>query len=425
MDFIPNKRLNYRNYAEFPKSLFFRAQMQPSSFQALMANPDFVSFIRAHASEEVSRLALQFHGKTSFPLQEALEQIRLRQKAIHKIPEWVEAGCFLTSKGLEQCSSSLTAHRKAEEALKNFSVCHMLDCNGGLGVDAWAFSQQGARVTVIEQDPVVADLHAWNQKQLHQTVEVHQGEVLTWLDQNPHANFDLVYADPDRRSDAGKRLAHPDELNPPVSKLLNRLQGRCRQILLKMSPLFDPWEGINIFPFVKEVWILSTRHECREILYLLEPGYQGEVNFLANAWFRQRWFYGRGKPEFPKDEWQEAPLLYVTDTAFVLSGLTPVLPGIIARLDRGLYALAEKRVEDFPGIPYRVLHRFSEKGKALLKAISQAVPEKHVNISAKGSRYHPEELFKTLGKKSGGNKLILFRPGGESEVLLLEKVTGG
>ena len=422
MDFISIERLNYRIYAEFPKITSPSTFMHPELLQEIFSRPDFEAFIQEHEAAEVTQLAFQFHGKTPFPLAVALEQIQLRQKARTKIPEWAEKGCFLTAKGLEQCSSSLTATKKAEEVLKSFTRCRLLDCNGGMGVDTWAFARLGASVTTIEQDPWIANLLRINQKKLHQKVEVVQGEVLSWLDQNPKAYFDLVYADPDRRSEAGKRLAHPDQLNPPVSQLLSRLQGRCRQILLKMSPLFDPREGIKILPFVKEVWIISTQHECREILFLIEPGFKGQVSFMASACFQQRWFYGKGIPEFPKETWQDASFLYVTDTAFVLSGLAPNLPGVLARLDRGMYALTQELVEDFPGIPYRILLRIPEKGKALLRTLAKVLPEAHINISAKGSNVKSEELLKALKKKPGGNKLVLIRPETDAEVLLLEKV---
>lgn len=391
--------------------------------QELWTNPDFMKFISEHALENTAQLAFQFHRKTTIPLKEALEQIQLRKKAQTKLPEWAKLNCLFTELGLEQCSSALAAEWKAKKILDTLKPKTVLDCNTGLGVDSTYFSKSGMEVLSIEKVPELVELCKFNQKQLGLQFRVLEGEVISWLKNNPLERFDLVYADPDRRNETGQRISHPDELNPPVSQLLQELKGRCKQVLLKLSPLFDPKEGIRILPGVKEVWIISIHHECREILYLIEEGYTGEVRFVAAAWFRHRWFSQEGIPSFSKEEAITAQWVYLTDVAFTLSGLAPRLPGILAILDRGSIAISNELLPEYPGVAYQLIHVFAGRGKDLKQNLKNFVPEPFINISAKGTSIKSEELLKQLGKKSGGDKLLLIRPG-ESGAWLLKRHEG-
>lgn len=390
----------------------------------LWNNPDFMNFISEHAEENTAQLAFRFHSKTTIPLKEALEQIQLRKKAQIKLPEWAKLNCLFTEVGIEQCSSAIAAEWKSLRIADTIKPKVVLDCNTGLGVDSTYFSKSGMDVLSIEKVPELVELCKFNQKQLGVHFKVAEGEVISWLQNNPAEKFDLVYADPDRRNEAGKRVFHPDELNPPVMKLLQNLKGRCNNVLLKLSPLFDPREGIRIFPGVKEVWIISIHHECREILYLIEDGYMGKVNFVAAAWFRNRWFTNQGIPLFPKEEVLPAKWVYITDVAFSIAGLAPRLPGVLAILDRGSIALANELLPEYPGIAYQLLQVFPKRGKELKAGLKKIAPEPNLNISAKGSSLNAEDLLKELGKKPGGDKLLLIRPG-DAGAWLLQRERGG
>lgn len=387
------------------------------------SDPDFITFLQNHARESVTDLAFRFRGKTSFDLPLALEQIRLRQKAASKLPEWAQAGCLFSALSMEQCSSSVTAHWKSTRVRQILKSQHILDCNGGLGVDATFFAQQGIAVTALEQKPRLAALCRYNQDRLGVTFPVLEAECLSWLHHHPDLRFDLIYADPDRRDAAGNRQADPDALNPPVGGLITAAEGIAPQLLIKLSPMFDPGEGKRLFPGLKEIWFLSVNHECREILYLLESGYTGPVNHVAAAWFSGKWHEGEGHPPFYTEPIKEAenPYVYRTDVAFVLAGLAPSPPGVSAIVDRGQWALADRELPDFPGVGYRMLERFSSLNKAAMSRIKSQVPGPFLDISTKGTREKPEMLLRQLNRRPGGNHLLVVRPG-NTGVWLLERL---
>lgn len=387
------------------------------------SDPDFIAFIQNHSRESVTDLAFRFRGKTSFDLPLALEQIRLRQKASAKLPEWTESGCLFSSLSMEQCSSSLTAHWKSARVRHRLGCNQLLDCNGGLGVDAVFFAKQGIAVTALEQVTRLAALNRYNQNRLGVYYPVIEAECLSWLNHHPDLRFDLIYSDPDRRDAAGKRQANPEDFNPPVSGLIGASLGRAPLLLLKLSPMFDPGEGRRLFPGLREIWFLSVGHECREILYLLESGYSGPITHVAAAWFSGKWHEAEGTScSLPEpDEGVEAPFVYRTDVAFVLAGLTPSPPGVSAIVDRGQWALADREVTDFPGVGYRIVEKYSSLNKAAISQIKKRAPGSFLDVTTKGTREKPEVLLRQLNRRPGGNHLLVIRPE-NAGVWLLERL---
>ena len=73
-------------------------------------------FLREHAQEDPSVLALHYTGKTGFDIKPTLTQLKLRRKAAEKLPDWFAQDCLFAETALEQCSSQLTARWKAEKA---------------------------------------------------------------------------------------------------------------------------------------------------------------------------------------------------------------------------------------------------------------------------------------------------------------------
>lgn len=391
--------------SEIPISLFYQAEVR--------------TFLHAHATEDPVILALKYSGKTSFLLPPVLEQIRLRQKSLLKLPGWADRNCLFTERALEQCSSALTAEWKKDQLATFIQNARVLDCNTGLGVDSIALSDVSREIHTLEKDPELAALFEYNQKQLGKNIQVQQAEVLSWLEKNPGENFDLVYADPDRRNASGEKVSDPNACDPPVNLLLEILEKRTKYILLKMSPLFDPNEGVRVFPGVKEVWIISVKHECREILFLIQPGYTGDVLYRTGAWFREKWFSYCGRPDFREFRAETTgPWVYLPDVANLLSGLIPENVHINGILERGRIVFSSELMPDFPGTPYRLIHTFDSCGKSMMRTLLELVPGPYLNISAKGSRLRPSELLKKLHKKEGGEYLLVIGKNQDSAWLL-------
>lgn len=390
-------------------------QIMQSSLQTI-PNPDDFSdaliqeFLRAHAHEDATTLALQYSGKTEFDLKLVLTQIKLRKKAMKKLPDWVSAGCLFAETPLEQCSSQHTAVWKAGKVSTLLHPSRILDCNAGLGVDSYAFSGIAKQVISIEKSEALHRLSLYNYPKLGiSNISAYSGDVKIWLKEHPDQTFDLVYVDPDRRAEGKGKNADLNLSEPSPESLQHILKGRYRNMLIKLSPAFDPQEAIRKIAEVKEVWIVSVQHECKEILILTEPGYIGSVQYRAAAWLRGRWHEACGLPEYKNEPWQATQYMLMPDVAFVLSGLTGQIDlDIRSCCDRGRLLCSDTLPDTFPGTCRRLEHYFEGSLHACLKQFRSAYPKAMGEISAPNTGLSIEMLKQKMGIKPGGSDLYYW-----------------
>ena len=77
--------------------------------------------------------------------------------------------------------------------------------------------------------------------------------------------FDWIYADPDRRSDKGRKLVRLEDCSPDIVALKPRLKQVSGRLCVKNSPLFDVGEALRLFPDSR-VEVLSLGDECKEVV---------------------------------------------------------------------------------------------------------------------------------------------------------------
>lgn len=111
-------------------------------------------FIRDHENDDVANLALKKPpvGVEDYPM--VLDQIKARQKAAVKVPDWLDLNdvVFPPSSVMEQASSAACALYKAGLVAGESFV----DLTGGVGVDSWGFSKYFRRGVAVERDETVA-----------------------------------------------------------------------------------------------------------------------------------------------------------------------------------------------------------------------------------------------------------------------------
>lgn len=186
-------------------------------------------------------------------------QLKYLERARTKLPSYYTAQCILPPRAFEQASSEECA------AHKELSGETALDLTCGLGVDALALSRRFGRVVALERDEVLAAVTAYNLRLLGAAnVEV----VCTTAEEYLAAateRFDWVYADPDRRSDAGRKLVRLEDCSPDILRLLPAIRRIGARLCLKNSPLFDVGEALRLFPTAR-IEAVSLHGECKELL---------------------------------------------------------------------------------------------------------------------------------------------------------------
>lgn len=202
----------------------------------------------------------------------AAVQAELHDSASHKLPALHRAGALYTKRSLEQCSSEQTAHYKASL----FAGKRLLSLASGLGVDDISFSGQFHEVVSVDPDRFLNQIARYNFNLLgiHNVnrVDATAEEFLNTCT----TKFDLVYADPDRRSGSERQILLKDHM-PNMCALAETLFKFTDQILIKCSPLYDYHMAVKEFPGIRHIYSISKQGEMKEMLILSEK-YPAEGN---------------------------------------------------------------------------------------------------------------------------------------------------
>ena len=192
-------------------------------------------------------------------------QLKYLDRARTKLPTYAEAGCILPPRAFEQCSSERCAAHKPMEGER------VLELTCGLGVDARALSMRFREVVTLERNELLAEVAAENFRRLGIcNVQVLATDAESYV-ASCNEQFDWIYADPDRRSEQGKKLVCLEDCSPDILRLMPRLRQLAPRMCFKNSPLFDVDEARRIFPDCA-VEVVSLDGECKEVLILLGEG---------------------------------------------------------------------------------------------------------------------------------------------------------
>lgn len=274
----------------------------------------FTQFILEHEQDDTGRLLL---GRGKWPgidMDLAVHTIEGRRRMRVKVPAWhaVPSLLYPTRLCTEQCSSAATARYKAALAARilsgktempasptalpggaEASAGTIADLTGGLGVDAWAFSQVARQVLHNEMDPLLSEAVRHNFAQLgvsnttFRTECAASGQIGAIL-----GGFrpDLIFLDPARRAGDGRKVFRIEDCRPDVLSLKEELLRHTPHLLLKISPMADIGRVVGQLHEapgpgrVREVHIVEAGGECKELLLWIDRGWTGPYRiFVCHA----------------------------------------------------------------------------------------------------------------------------------------------
>ncbi|MEM7486318.1 MAG: class I SAM-dependent methyltransferase [Bacteroidota bacterium] len=206
---------------------------------------------------------------------ELAEQLEAKKKCKDKLPTWFNAAniYYPNKLNIEQTSSELTANYKSSLVAGKT----LLDVTGGFGVDSYFFSKKFDSVLHCEIDKELSEIAAHNFRILGQNnIKCIAINGIDYL-KNHQQKFDWLYIDPSRRDDSlGKVFKLQDSLpNLPLHQKL--LFNRASKILVKTAPLLDISQSLKELEFVKEIHVIAVDNEVKELLYILEYGFEEEI----------------------------------------------------------------------------------------------------------------------------------------------------
>ena len=146
-------------------------------------------------------------------------------------------------------------------------------------MDAWAFAQVAEEVLYNEMQVELARATELNFRELgvenvrFRNCRVEPGKVAEVLD---GFRPDVIFLDPARRAEDGRKVFLIEECQPDALGLLPELFEASRYVLLKLSPMADITMACKrLGAHVKEVHVVAAGGECKELLFLLDREWEG------------------------------------------------------------------------------------------------------------------------------------------------------
>ena len=245
----------------------------------------FADFILQHGTDDPVRLLLSRDKYPEVDIDLAVTTLEVRRKLRTKVPEWYAVPSLVYPFRLsgEQCSSSETARYKAKvvrcHSERSEGIWNVADLTGGMGVDAWAFAQVAKEVLYNEMQVELVRATELNFRELgvenvrFRNCRVEPGKVGEVLD---GFEPDVIFLDPARRAEDGRKVFLIEECQPDVLGLLPELFEAGRYVLLKLSPMADITMACKrLGAHVKEVHVVAAGGECKELLFLLDRAWEG------------------------------------------------------------------------------------------------------------------------------------------------------
>lgn len=257
-----------------------------------MFHQDTWDFIRKHAQDDVRKLALKRPTNPNVDLKEALVQIEGYQTARKKLPLWAENPQLVYPPriSMEQCSSETTALYKQQvvrRLLQGLSgPLSMADMTGGFGIDFSYLAPLFDRAYYIEQQEILCRIAQHNLKVLGlKQAEVLHGDGVERMPEQ--APLTLVFIDPARRDQQGKKTVALSDCTPDLSAIQERIRSCSRFCMAKLSPMLDIHQALQELKGVSEVHVVSVDNECKELLLILASGETENTTGIVTAGKRQ------------------------------------------------------------------------------------------------------------------------------------------
>lgn len=357
---------------------------------------------------------LRAEGHPPERIHHALEQLRLRRRAVAKLGSFARSMLF-TEEGLQQATRLEVAAHHATR-FRSAGLTHIADLGCGIGVDALAMSAIDLEVIAVEKDPATAALATFNLAAFPHTKVVCADATDVSLE-----GIQGVWLDPARR-EGRRRLSDPESWSPSLEttfSLLRRTPGGA-----KLAPGIDrallpedmEWQWVSAHGEVVEVvvWsgVLRRKGIGRSALVLTRGGAHEMVAETDSI---------------------DQPAGAISDYVYEPDGavIRARLIGDLARhmgghmIDNQIAYITSPTLHHTPFADAFLVHDVVPLKESVLRGI---VRERHVGdleIKVRGVQRDPAELRAAL-KPQGTEKLtlILTRRGPETIVIVASRVHG-
>ncbi|WP_405571524.1 THUMP-like domain-containing protein [Winogradskyella sp. Asnod2-B02-A] len=347
-----------------------------------------------------------------------IEQIEAKKRSQKKLPTWYSTKniYFPNKLNIEQTSSEITAKYKSNLISGN----NIIDLTGGLGVDTFYFSKQIKSVIHCEINAELSELviHNFEALQVTNVTNVNENgiDVLKRLDQP----FDWIYIDPSRRDDLKQKVFLLADCEPNIKTHQDVLLKYAKNVMIKTSPLLDLTATLSDLKNVKQIHIVAVNNEVKELLWILERDFEGEVevnsvNLKKNNSQHFRFKFNE-EPEAVANYSKPLTYLYEPNSAVLKSGGFNSISDIlnINKLHKHSHLYTSEIIVDFPGRQFKIEKILPYNRKAFSKEkITKA------NVTTRNFPLSVNDIRKKLKIRDGGNIYLFFTTSVNEEKIIL------
>ena len=369
-------------------------------------HPKVQQFIAEHLKSDITKLILTGSPFEEVSIQELANQIISKLKSKHKIPSWfTNKDIYYPPKiNIEQTSSEITANYKSK-LIKGETI---IDLTGGFGVDCFYFSKQFKKVIHCEINEVLSTLVQHNYEQLKiKNIQTFSGNGIEYLKKSKE-KFDAIYIDPSRRNETKGKVFLLQDCIPNVPKNMDFLFTKTSQILIKNSPILDITSAVNELKFVKEIHVVATNNEVKELLFLLEKEYHKSITIktvnrskkelqLFNFKYKEKAVSTYSKP---------LTYLYEPNSALLKSGGFHQISNQlnIFKIQEHSHLYTSNQLIEFPGRVFKIEQTLLYQKKK----IKNLLKNNKANITVRNFPKTVDQIRKETKIKEGGDSYLFF-----------------
>lgn len=368
--------------------------------------PKVQQFINENLNTEITKLILKGSPFNDISVQELANQIVAKQKSTKKLTTWFSSDdiYYPPKISIEQTSSEITAKYKSKIVAGN----SIIDITGGFGVDCFYFAKQFKQVTHCEINEDLSKIVTHNNQQLKvDNIDTFSGNGFDFLKET-NQTFDCIYIDPSRRNDVKGKVFLLKDCLPFIPPKIDFFFTKTNQILIKVSPILDISNTIKDLKNVKEVHIVALNNEVKEVLFLLEKGYEDITEIKTINFQKENTQEFTFNLEEKTTSTYAEPLtyLYEPNAAILKSGgfhqISKKLN--IFKLHQHSHLYTSKELIHFPGRRFKITHHMNYDKKELKKIL----PNQKANITTRNFPKTVAQIRKETKIKDGGELYIFL-----------------
>ncbi|MEM9545723.1 MAG: hypothetical protein AAGA77_07110 [Bacteroidota bacterium] len=367
---------------------------------------EVIDYIQINEYADPYALALKKSPFSDVDMKVITRQIMGRKIARVKFPFLLETPQYLYPKkeSLEQASSEQTAQFKS----KLIEGKSFIDLTGGMGIDTYLLGKNFQSCMYVEPN---TDLHSTTKMNFAELgfdqCDTFNGTCEAYLDWNSK-KYDWAYIDPSRRID-GTRKTSIANYEPNIVSLKQKLNEVADNILIKLSPMQDISECVNVLENVHQIWVISVKNDVKELLLHLKNEYRSSPLISAvdlcdreelefSHWFNERIC----EIDFSTPK----KYLYQPAAALIKSQLQDRHAeqlGLEKLHSNTQLFTSDKYADKYFGKVFLI----KENIKLNKKNLKKALPQMKANIVTKNFPLNPTQIAQRYKLKEGGKEFLI------------------